>query len=325
MGLTNGFWGDISVSKQQIFMAQKIKEFVIKHFEGALLALILIGVLIIVFFVPYKFSFLNFFFIPVILAGVFWGKNRAVLTAVFCVLVVILYRILVNPISDQDIIIETVNLAPWSGFLIITGALIGYFSEQRESKLHKLRNAYVGVLEIMLKYLESADEEKPTSLRVAHLAGRIAAAAGLETRDIENIKSASLLSMAGDLSTSMPLFLEMTDFLSSEGDAGQESMGDREKVLLKSTSSLLKEVEPLLTSFDRHYIQNVDEMDKDLSAIPLGSCIMALAQIYDKIVSQSPPFQGKEEYKNLAGVQNLSGHSFHSEAVEALILVVTSP
>lgn len=306
-------------------MIEKIKKFVVHHFEGALIALILIGVLIIVFFVPYKFSFLNFFFLPVIFAGVFWGRNRAVLSAVFCILVVVLYRILVSPISDPDIVIEAINLASWAGFLIITGALIGHFSEQRESKLQKLRNAYVGVLEIMLKYLESADEEKPSSMRVAHLAGRIAAAAGLETRDIENIKSASLLSMTGEVSESMPLFLEMTDFLSSEEEAGQETMGDREKVLLKSTSSLLKEVEPLLVSYDRHYIQEADVLDKDLPAVPMGSCIMALAQIYDKIVTQSPPFQGKEEYKNLAGVQNLSGRSFHSEAVQALILVVTSP
>jgi len=63
----------------------------------------------------------------------------------------------------------------------------------------------------MLKYLESIDEATPPAQRVARIAGRIAAAAGLETNEIENIKSASLPSMAGDLSSSLPLFVEMTD------------------------------------------------------------------------------------------------------------------
>lgn len=308
-------------------MFRKLKDFVIKHFEGSLLLLIFIGILAIAFLVHYKFSFLNFFFLPVILSGVFLGQRRAVLTAVFSVLIVILYLITMEMVSGPHgyfVFDQVISLVAWGSFLILTGALIGFFSEQREAKLEKLRNAYIGVLEIMLKYLESADEVSPSTSRIAQLAGKIAAAAGLERHEIENIKSASLLSQAGDLSESLPLFVEMTDFLSHESPAAQARLGDREKVLLKSTSSLLKEVEPILNAYLLHYVKEADKLDKDLREISLGVSILALAPIYDKIANHLPPFLGREEFGSMESLQKLSGRTFHSEALQALLLVVSA-
>lgn len=308
-------------------MFRKIRNFAVEHFEGSLLLLVFLGILAIAFLVHYKLSFLNFFFLPVILAGAFLGQRRAVLTATFSVLVVVLYLITMEMVSGPHgyfVLDEVINLIAWGSFLILTGALIGYFSEQRESRLERLRNAYVGVLEIMLKYLESADEMSPASIRIAKLAGKIAAAAGLERRAVENIKSAALLSQAGELSASLPLFVEMTDFLSQDSPASQQRLGDREKVLLKSTSSLLKEVEPVLNAFLLHYVKEADKLEKDLQEISLGVSIIALAQIFDKISHQLPPFQGVEEYGSVENLQKLSGKSFHPEAVQALLLVVST-
>jgi len=325
--LTSDRGGDIYRGNRVDLMIRRVKEFILGHFEGAIIGLILVGVLVLAFLVQYKFSFLNFFFLPVILSGYFLGRNRAVLTAVFSVLFVILYLVYFELITGPKnffMFHEVVNLVTWGSLLILTGALIGSFSEQREAKLDKLRTAYVGTLEIMLKYLESIDEATPPAQRVARIAGRIAAAAGLETSEIENIKSASLLSVAGDLSSSLPLFVEMTDFLRSEEDALASSLDDRTKVMLRSTSSLLNEIQPLLRAFYTHYVQQRDSLDKDLAGIPLGSSIMALAQVYDRIATRSAPFQGRDEFKSMVEIKNLAGRTFHPEAVEALMLVVPS-
>lgn len=308
-------------------MIRRVNKYILSHFEGAIIGLILLGVLILAFLVQNKFSFLNFFFLPVILSGYFLGKNRAVLTAAFSVLFVILYLVyfeLITGPKDFFMLHEVVNLVTWGSLLILTGALIGSFSEQREAKLEKLRTAYVGTLEIMLKYLESIDEATPPAQRVARVAGRIAAAAGLETSEIENIKSASLLSVAGDLSSNLPLFVEITDFLGSEQDVQANALDDRAKVMLRSTSSLLKEIQPLLRAFHRHYVQQSGSLDKELNDIPLGSSIMALAQVYDRIATRSVPFQGREEFSSMGEIQKLAGRTFHAEAIEALMLVVTS-
>jgi len=308
-------------------MLRRFKELFLGHIEGAVIGLVILGILLMAFLVQNKFAFLNYFFLPVILAAYFLGRNRGVLTALLSVVIVLFYLVyteLITGPKDFFLFYETINLVIWGSFLILTGALIGTFSEQRESKIERLRNAYIGTLEIMLKYLESADESAPPALRVARLAGRIAAAAGLETQDIENIKTASLLSMAGDLSSSLPLFVEMTDFLREEEDVFTDTLDDRAKVMLQSTSSLLKEIQPLLADFYRHYVQDGDNLDKDLDSVPLGSSILALAQIYDKIATQSPPFQGRKEFASLTRLQELSGRAFPPQVLEALLLVVTS-
>jgi HD domain-containing protein len=309
---------------------KKLRVLIVKNFEVALIFLILIGVLSVAFLVHdiLKLSFLNFFFLPVILAGYFLGKNRGALIAVFCVLVMTLYMVLTSGSSGGSRglgLNEVINLVSWGGFLILTGAILDIASEQREKRIAELRDAYIGVLEIMFKYLECADEFKPSSLRIAGLAGKIAAAAGLPTRDQENIKSAALLSSAGNLKPGLPLLTEMTDILGDEFKSSESGMGDREKVMLKATESLLKEVRPLLDSFHSNYVQGAGALDKNLEAVPIGSSILALANIFDKIESKSPPYLDVAAYASLAEIQKLSGRTFPSEAVEALIVAVTTP
>ncbi len=300
---------------------KKIKEFVLKHFEGSLLILIFIGVLAIIFLVTYKFSFLNFFFLPVILSGYFLGQKRAVLTGIFCILLVLLYLIFANLLLGVRFglsLDEMINIITWGGFLILTGAIIGKISEQRENRILKLRHSYVGVLEILLKYMEVADEQKPRSLRVAALAGKMAEAAGLEKREIENIKSAALLYEAGDLQSSLPFFEEVIDFMSDKAGPSARKLGDRESVMLASTASILKEVEPLLSLYFLHYVKDAHVLDKDLDNIPVGSSLLALADIYDRISHGVPLIQENEEYHSIARIEKLSGRTFPHVALYAL-------
>jgi len=303
---------------------KKLKTFIVDHFEGSLIALILVGTLAIALLVHYKLSFLNFFFLPVILAGYFLGKKHGVLTSVFSVLMVFLYLIFTRQSKGTGLSFsmdEVITLVSWASFLVLTGALIGVISEQREKRLQKIRNAYIGILEVLFKYLECGDDIKPSSLRIASLAGKIAVAAGLDTREMENIKSAALLSEAGALHTNVAFFMEMTDFLGTDIKNPENSLNDHNKVILKSTSSLLKEVAPLLNSYNLYYIQEAGILKKDLNEIPIGASILALAHIKDKISNNAPPFQGVEEYKSIADINKLSGSTFHTSAVAAFILV----
>jgi hypothetical protein len=299
----------------------KIKAFVLKNFEVSLIILILVGILAIAFLVHYKFAFLNFFFLPVILSGYFLGQRRAVLTAIFCILLMILYLLFFNlvfgtrPGLSLD---QVINLIAWGGFLILTGAIIGTVSEQRESKIRNLRRSYFGSLEILLKYMEVADDVKPRSLRVALLAGKMAEAVGLEKREVENIKSASLLYEAGDLQSSLPFFGEVVDFMAAEEEPTEGQLSDRESVMLKSTASLLKEVEPILYNYFHHYIQEARVLDKDLDKIPMGSSIIALADIHDRLESNIAPLQEVEEYQSKTGIEKLGGRAFPHVAIYAL-------
>lgn len=304
---------------------RRLKTFFFQHFELALIILIFVGVLAIVFLVHYKLSFLNFFFLPVILSGYFLGKRQAVLTGIFCLLLVILYLVFSNLLfgQRQEITLDVIiTLITWGSFLILTGAIIGVVSEQRESKVKNLRQAYIGVLEIMLKYLEMADEERPRSLRVSLLAGRIAQEMGLDTRDIENIKSAALLYEAGDLRTNLPLFEEVVNVMAEGMKTPESELSDKERVMLRTTTSLLRDIEPLLYGYFHYYVEQADILDKNLEEIPLGSSIIALADLYDRISSRLPSL--KEGVASLDDMERLADRSFPSSVIQALRRIVST-
>ncbi|MBN2408139.1 MAG: hypothetical protein JXE07_00255 [Candidatus Aminicenantes bacterium] len=309
-------------------MFTKLRALALKHFETTLILIILLGVFAIALMVHYKFAFLNFFFLPVILAGYHLGKRQAVLTASLCVLLVVLYHVffrvllhLLPPISLDEIL----NIVTWAGFLILTAAIIGVIAEQREARMKNLQRAYTGVLEILLKYLEVADERKPHSVRVAQLAGKIAEAAGLSTFQVENIKSAALLIEAGDLRSSLHLYEEVATFIASESGPPGKTADDRERVLLMTTASLLKEVEPILANYFYHYIEEADIIDKDLSTVPVGSGIIALADLHDRLNTNmlTPPW--KDRIRSLHDIRSLSGRSFQATVVQALFKVISPP
>jgi len=306
-------------------LMKKVSRFIQDHFETALIILIILGILAIAFLVHYKLAFLNFFFLPVILAAYFLGKDRGVLVAVLCVLVVFFYLLLLGMVfgpRDTLTLDEIISLTAWAGFLILTGAILGAASEQRQKRLENLNRTYVGLLEILFKYLQFGDKTKPESVRVAHLAGRIAVTAGLDTRQVENIKSAALLCEIGNLRENIPLFMTMTEFVRKE--LSRSSLLDREKVMLNSTTSLLNEVKPLVDGFYLHYVKESDKLTKDLREIPFGSAVIALANIYDKIRTGAPPFQNRPEFSDLSRVRELAGTAFQESAVNALMLVVSA-
>lgn len=303
----------------------KIATFIRRHFEGSLLLLIFIGILAIVFLAYYKLAILNFFFIPVIISGYFLGRKRAVLTAVLCVCAVIFYLVFFNLIYEIRAGLsfdEIISLVSWASFLILTAAIIGMFSEQAETRLKKMRRSYIGALKIILKYMEVADEKKPHTLRVSLLAGKIARAAGLSPGEIENIKSAALLHDMGDLSSSLPFFEEMADFMKSDVKVSETQTVNREQVLMNTTASLLRTIEPILRNYYRYYIQEAHRADKDLKEIPYGSSIVALANLYDKVATHFPASFGGESIKSLEDIEKFSGRSFPALFIRALKEVV---
>jgi len=288
--------------------------------DRLILALILGGALIVAFLVQQKISFLNFFFLPVILAGYYLGKRQAVLSAFFCILLITLYLIFASRLAKTPLPLDfdtVLNLVTWGCFLILTGALMGSLTDERSQKIRKMREAYVGVLGVVLKYLEMADDQRPRSVRLALLAGRIGRAAGFERRDEENIKSAALLAEAGNLRQSLPLFAEVSRFMEDETGAGT-TLDDRERVTLRTTAALLKDVEPILTGYFHHYVDGAGIVDKDLSRIPLGSSVLALAELYDRMVSLGPLRWGAEEIKSWPDLEKLSGRAFPEATVRAL-------
>lgn len=307
---------------------RRVQRYTLHHFQGILLTSILIGIVIIAFLIRFRFSFLNFFFLPIILAGYFLGKRTGVLTAFLSVLLVIgyiLYERLFSVGSSGLEFEETFNLIVWGSFLIVTGGCVGSLSDKTKEKIESLKKAYLGVLGILLNYLEVADKLTPRSIRVARLAGEIADEMGLEKTQVENIKAAALLSEGQEMKTSISLYEQVSAFFESEGLSLLEPLNDKEKVLLKTSLSLLKEIEPILSDYYRHYVEDAQNLNKELSSINLGSSIVAIADLYDRIIHQLPIRSGFKEFQTLSQIEGLAGKAFPPQVVHSFKKVISAP
>ena len=307
---------------------RRLRSYALRHFETSLIVLIILGVLLITLLVHYKYAFLNFFFLPVILAGYYLGKRQAVQTACLCILLFVLYSAFSRSLSHRlpaPSLDDILSTATWAGFLILTAAMIGGFHEEREAKLKKLQRAYVGLLEVLLRYLEVADERSPRSVRLAQLAGRIAAALDLPIFEAENIKSAALLLEAGDLRSNISLYGNLAAFVTTGERSLGDYLSDRDQVLVQTAALLLKDIGPILSSYFYHYVEQSAVLDKDLSAVPVASSVVALADLYDRVAAGLPLGHWAEQVKTTEDIHRLSGRTFPALAVRALEQVVSLP
>jgi len=286
----------------------------------------IIIVLVIVgagFLVHYKFILLNFFFLPVIFSGYYLGRRRALLIAITCILLATLYLVFsyevvgVKFLLSQD---DLFFLISWAVFLVLTAWIVGTLSERTEREVLNLKKAYLGILAIVLKYLEVGEEGKSRAEKIADLAGKMAEVLELNKAEVENIKSAALLSDIQELQNFLPLFSQ-TSKLMNDDDFVQNNLSDREKILLKTAALIMDEVQPILQTYFVHYRQKANELEKSLAVIPLGASLIALAELYIRLQQQGKVKIGPEEVSSLDDIRRLRGSYFPEKAIDALFLV----
>ncbi|MBM4311332.1 MAG: PAS domain S-box protein [Deltaproteobacteria bacterium] len=110
------------------------------NFEKVFIISSICAAALIIYFLPDNISFLNFFFLPVILAGYYVGIRLSVPGAVFCVCAVVFYT-LVSPVElqrPQDTSQVVLFVITWGCFLVLAGALVGNQQEKIQREQLKL-------------------------------------------------------------------------------------------------------------------------------------------------------------------------------------------
>ena len=103
-----------------------------KYFELVFVSLILAATFVIHYLIPQKFAFLDFYFLPIILAGYYLGRRNAVLAAFLTALVMFLYIIIYpnSVMAEAKSIYFYLRLVTWGCFLILAGAIVGGLQEK---------------------------------------------------------------------------------------------------------------------------------------------------------------------------------------------------
>lgn len=111
---------------------EKLKRYVFEHFESHFIFTILASVILINFFIYSKVAFLNFYYLPIMLAGYYLGRRTAVLGAFFTVLMVWVFVLadLDNYYAQEEKFHLYFHLTVWAGFLTLAGWVIGGLKEK---------------------------------------------------------------------------------------------------------------------------------------------------------------------------------------------------
>src|SRR5205823_3758424 len=167
-------------------LVERAKLFFFRNFERIFVLLLVFAIVAIHALVEQKFAFLSFYYLPLILAGFYGGRRFAVLAGLFVVVLVLFYQYVQGldmlPGFYGDALLA---LAPWAGFLILTGYVVGALAEQRQARLAEVKNAYLATLELLTYHIESSERnQQGHSNRVAEVAAAVGRELNLPEADV---------------------------------------------------------------------------------------------------------------------------------------------
>jgi HD-GYP domain-containing protein (c-di-GMP phosphodiesterase class II) len=299
---------------------ERIKNVLFNNFEACLIFVTFSSILFVNYLVYQKMSFLNFYYLPVLLAGYYISRKAAVEYSIFCIFLVTFFCI-VKPRFFGDVpgVFEpAMSLIFWGSFLMLTGYMTGTLFTQKTKSIDDLKNAYIGVLEILSKYLESADRyTKGHSVRVAKHAMDIGIAMTLPRMIIENIKAAAPLHDIGKVDVSMDLIRKASS-LTEEEKKEVDTHTIKGASLLKSVGNVLQDAVPIVLLHHKTYKELKELDDKTIpEETKICAGIIAVADTYDAIITDRPYRAGKSPAAALEEIEAGSGSQFYPEIVDA--------
>lgn len=144
----------------------------------------------------YQIVALNLFFLPIVLSGYYLGRGSTGVLALLCALAVSIittmrptgFEAFASPVAIG------LALSVWAAALGLTAILTGTLCDERSRAVDELQRAYVGVVEVLSKYLQSANPNvKNRSTRVAELCQLVAGEMRLPSKLLDDIRVAALL------------------------------------------------------------------------------------------------------------------------------------
>lgn len=177
-------------------------------FEIMLIVLVLGTTMLLYHMGVYKAVVLNLFYLPIVLSGYFLGRHSAGVLAFFCAICVTV----VTALESSGMAVETspvmtgLMLTVWAAVLGLTALLVGTLCDERAATVAELHEAYVGVVEVVSKYLQGANPRfKTRSVRIAELSQAVAEAMNLSHKEIDDIRVGVLLHDLGDVEVTTKL------------------------------------------------------------------------------------------------------------------------
>lgn len=232
----------------------------------------------------YKMVALNLFYLPIVLSGYYLGRTSAGILALFCTLAVTVAATL-RPggfAAYSSPIMIGLALTVWASVLGLTAILVGTLCDERAKKVDELHQAYVGVVEVLSRYLQSGDRRiKARCVRIAELCQDVAATMRLSGKEIDDIRVGALLRDLGNLEITTKMLTRAVDTLETSRGASEKHtfMGTD---LVHSLCTVLHSAFPMIVSEDDGVDSALGGSQQDQpTSVPVGARIIKTVRAYD--------------------------------------------
>ena len=239
----------------------------------------------------YKMVVLNLFYLPIVLSGYFLGRTSAGVLALFSVLAVTITTTLDSTgfAAYSSPITMGLALTVWAAALGLTALLVGTLCDERAKTVEELHAAYVGVVEVLSRYLQSANPRiKARSTRVAELSQAVAEEMKLSRKEVNDVRVGALLHDLGNVEITTHVLAKAVDALEAnctKNNSYTFSGSD----LVRSLGSVLSGAMALLLSQDDAARECLATEDYRTSGeIPLGAKIIRTVRVYDSLTEDAP-------------------------------------
>lgn len=273
--------------------------------------------------------FLNFYFLPVVIAGYTLGVRGGVMAALASAAFVLLFFLVGKPeLVPQTPIATTgevrawwADITLWAGFLILSGGAVGKLYERSKIALHDLRQAYSGVLEILVKFIDTADRyTEAHSVRVSILSTEIARELSLPEAEIEDIRVAALLHDVGKLDVSIDVIRKAGKLDDDEWEQLKKHP-EHGANIVEQMGGMLSNAVPIILFHHEQYNGN-GYYGRKGEQIPLGARIIAVADAFDAMTTDRPYQKARQTWEALEIIEKGKGEHFDPDIVDAFASVM---
>jgi len=265
---------------------------------------------------------LSLYILPTVLSAYYFGRRHAVFTALASITMVLFILYYLPQLLHTDPILRLDpegwrELVAWGGILIVTAYAMGTLYEKYKEKLRELQKTYHGVLLILRHFISKDEYTENHCYRVSIYAVKIAQYLGLPEERIEDLRAAALLHDIGKLKISREILYKAAKLTQEEFEEVKKHVTSSAELLEPMQDALGRIIPIILAHHEK--CDGSGYLGLDCGEIPIEAKILAVADVYDALVSDRPYRKGLSPFEAKEIIVKGAGKYFDPQVVAAFV------
>ncbi len=266
---------------------------------------------------------LYLFYLPVIVAAWTLRTRHAVGVAGLASVLVAAYAYFLpeSLVYEGSTSLLWAELTTWAGILIVTAYLVSTLRLRIEEALDSLERAYVGVLSILSRFIQTIDADTEAHcVRVSAWAVSIARELQMDRGMIEKIRITGLLHDVGKVDISVEILRKAAALSVDERESIREHAA-RGAQMVRPIGGILADIADAIESHHENY-DGTGYKGLQGEQIPLVARVIAVADVFDALLSDRPYRKSMGIFSALDNLVVSSGSRFDPSIVSALQRII---